>query len=96
MQIPTAAIAASLGLSENELLGQALVCLLHEKKRQALQERLEILAHYGATSVDDLESRIAEGTVVEHPAWEDLIVSENLDARIELLDRYLQGLQAAK
>lgn len=88
-------IAASLRLTEPELLRQALICFLQEQKRQLLHLRLETLAPYVVTSTEVLEAAIAQGSVIEHPAWEDLIVSENLDARIGLLDRYLQGLQAA-
>ena len=89
-------IAVSLGLSESELFRQALVSFLHEKKRQVLQLRLDILARYSADSVTDLESRIAQGIVAEHPAWEDLIVAENLTARLEELDAYLDDLQVAE
>lgn len=89
-------IAASLRLTEPELLRQALLCFLQEQKRQLLHLRLETLAPYRVASAQALESAIAQGTVIEHPAWETLIVSENLDARIQVLDRYVQGLQAAK
>jgi hypothetical protein len=88
-------IASSLGLSESELSRQALVSFLREQKRQVLQLRLDILTRYGADSLADLESKIARGDVVEHPAWEDLIVSENLGARLEELDAYLDRLQDA-
>jgi uncharacterized protein YbbK (DUF523 family) len=77
----------SLGLAESDLFQQALASLLREKKRQVLQHRLDILARYDAASFTDLESRIARGVVVEHPAWEDLIVAENLTARLEELDQ---------
>jgi hypothetical protein len=40
-----------------------------------------------------LEPKIAQGIVVEHPAWEDLIVAENLTVRLEELDAYLGDLQ---
>ena len=89
-------IAVSLGLSESELFRQALVSFLHEQKRQVLQYRLGILARYGVDSTADLESKIAQGVVVEHPAWEDLIVAENLTARLEELDAYLDDLQGAE
>ena len=92
----TTKIATSLGLTEGELFRQALVSFLHEQKRQVLQHRLDILARYGADSIADLESRIAQGVVVEHPAWEDLIVAENLTARLEELDAYLGDLQGAE
>ena len=89
----TTQIAASLGLAENDLFQQALVSFLNDKKRQVLQLKLELLARYGADSMPDLESKIAEGTVVEHPAWEDLIVAENLNTRLEELDGHLRNLQ---
>lgn len=86
-------IAGFLELSEADLSRQALISLLHEKKRQILQLRLDILSRYGASSVADLESKITQGTVVEHPAWEDLIVAENLSVRLENLDAYLEDLR---
>lgn len=89
-------IAASFGLSEQDLLRQALISFLREKKRQILQVQLEILARYGVNSVAELEAKIAEGEVAEHPGWEDLIVAENLAARLEELDAYLTDLQGAK
>jgi hypothetical protein len=95
MTATTSRIAASLGLSENELSRQALISFVREQKRQTLQFRLDILARYGADSLADLEHRIAQGTVVEHPAWEDLIVAENLAARLDELDAYLDDLQGA-
>lgn len=91
-----AKIAESLGLTEKELFQRALESLLYEKKREALQYRLDILARYGAESLLDLESKIAQGVVAEHPAWEDLIVAENLTARLEELDAYLHDLQGAE
>jgi hypothetical protein len=92
----TTKIATSLGLTESELFQQALVSFLREQKRQILQHRLDILARYGADSIADLEFRITQGVVVEHPAWEDLIVAENLTARLEELDAYLDDVQGAE
>ena len=88
----TTKIATSLGLSESELFWQALVSFLHEQKRWVLQHRLDILARHGADSIADLESRIAQGVVVEHPAGEDLIVAEDLTAHLDELDAYLGDL----
>jgi hypothetical protein len=36
---------------------------------------------------------IADGAVAEHPAWEDLIVAENLTASLEELDAHLASLR---
>lgn len=89
----TSKIASWLGLSEDDLYRQALISFLREKKRHVLQLRMDLLARYGVESVADLEAKIAQGTVVEHPAWEDLIVAENLVARLEELDAYLNDLR---
>jgi hypothetical protein len=94
--VVTAEIAESLGLTERELFEQAVESLLRDRKREVLQHRLDILARYGASSVPDLESKIAQGAVPEHPAWEDLIVAENLAARLEELDAYLDHLRGAE
>jgi len=91
----TREIAGWLRLSEDDLSRQALISFLREKKRHVLQLRMDILARYGVESVAELEAKIAQGAVVEHPAWEDLIVAENLAARLEELDAYLNDLRDA-
>lgn len=92
MTVATIDIAQSLGMSEPELMLSALKTFLQEQRRGVLQTRLEILARYGVSSVAELEARISESTVPEHPGWEDLIVVDNLDARLEELDAYLRDL----
>ena len=88
-------IAASFNLSESELYQQALVSFLREKKRQVLQARLEIMARYSADSLAGLQAMIAEGVIAEHPAWEDLILAENLTVSLEELDAHLASLRKA-
>ncbi len=92
MTIATVDIARSLGLTEDELMEQAVRRFLFEKRREILAERLEILARYQVESLTELESRIASGQTTEHPAWEDLITVENLDASLEDLDAHLRTL----
>jgi hypothetical protein len=92
MTVATPRIAQFMGLSETELMRKALRSLLLEQRRKVLQTRLEILARYRATSLVDLEQKIADGEVVEHPGWEDLITAENLGARLEEIDGYLRDL----
>ncbi len=89
----TTDLAVTFGLSEHELFRQALVSFLHEKKRQTLQLQFELLARYRVTTLADLEQKISSGAVAEHPTWEDLIVIENLTARLEQLNGYLKNLQ---
>ncbi len=90
-----AEIAGTLKMTEDDLFRQALVSFLTEQKREILQRRLNILTRYAVTSIADLEDRIAQGEVAEHPAWEDLIVAENLAAHLEELDVYLENLRDA-
>ena len=93
MMTKVAQIADVFGLSEQDLFHQALISFLHEKKRQVLRQRLDILARYDVDSPEALEAKIATGSVPEHPAWEDCIVAENLTARQEELVAYLADLQ---
>lgn len=90
--VTTPKLAKSLGLSEQELMDQAIKSLLQEKRREILQARLEILARYQVETIAELEALIAGGEVAEHPAWEDLITAENLGDRLEELDAYLRDL----
>ena len=92
MSIATLDLAQSMGLSEPELMERALAAFLHEQRRELLQLRLEFLSRYDVATIAELEARVANGDVPEHPAWEDLIVVENLDARLEEVDGYLRDL----
>jgi hypothetical protein len=92
MTVATIELAQSFGLSESELLTQALRSFLHEKRRRVLEARLELLARYQVQTLKELETRIHNSELPEHPTWEDLIVVENLTARLEELDGYLRHL----
>ena len=94
MSTTTVELAQSPGLSETQLYQQALKSFLQEKRRETLQIRLEILSRYQVRSVDELETGIRAGSIPEHPAWEDLIVTENLNTRLEELDAHLRNLYA--
>jgi hypothetical protein len=85
-------VAQSFGLSESELLRQALASFLQEQRRQVLSEQFEILARYRADTLVELEAKIASGDVTEHPGWEDLITAENLSVRLEKIDVFLRTL----
>lgn len=74
-------------------LGSSLA--LKEKKKNFQMERLEILARYEVETVEELKQRIKDGSVPEHPAWEDLIEIENLEAEICEIENDIRTLQAA-
>ena len=67
--------------------------MLDERKRRILQTRLEILPSYNAAAAEDLEAEIASGEAPEHPAWEDLILIENLRGCLAEPDGYLRRLR---
>lgn len=92
MTLMTIDIARSFGLTEDELMEQALRRFLLDKRREILQERLEILARYRVDSERELERMITDGQAAEHPGWEDLIAVENLEATLKGIDEHLRGL----
>jgi uncharacterized protein YaaN involved in tellurite resistance len=56
----------------------ALLTLLYDKKRKYLIELNQYLYQYNVKTIEELEERIREHKVSEHPTWEDLIDMENL------------------
>jgi len=86
-------IADDTGISVNELTTSGLLALLREKKRTVMVERLEILDRYSVASREEIEEKIRKGGVPEHPAWEDLILLENLEAAIAVIDEDIKALQ---
>ncbi len=92
MSTTTVELAQSPGLSEAQLYQQALKSFLQEKRRETLQIRPEILSCYPVSTMDELERSIRAGSIPEHPTWEDLIIIENLETRLEELDDHLRNL----
>jgi len=86
-------VAEDTGVSLDKLTASGLLALLREKKRKIMIERLDVLSRYGVLSADELDKKIKEGTVAEHPAWEDLTLVENLEAAIAIIDRDTESIQ---
>jgi hypothetical protein len=66
--------------------------MLKEKKRKFQYERFEILSRYQVTTIAEVEEKIKNSEIPEHPAWEDLIELKNIDAEIKEIDRDIQSL----
>ena len=66
--------------------------ILKEKKRKFQQERFEILSRYQVASIGEVEEKIKNSEIPEHPAWEDLIELKNIEAEIKEIDRDIQSL----
>ena len=86
-------VAEDTGISIDELTKSGLLALLRERKRRIMVDRLDVLARYGVNSADELEKKIKNGEVAGHPAWEDIILIENLEAVIVAIDRYTEFIQ---
>jgi len=86
-------IAGDTGISIEELTTSGIVALLRERRRKIMLERLDILYRYNITSPEQLENRIKEGEIAEHPTWEDLILLENLEEAINRIDEDINVIQ---
>lgn len=86
-------VAKDTGISIDELTISGLLALLRERRRKIMLEMLEVINRYDVTSPMELEKKIKKGEISEHPAWEDLILLENLEAAIALIDEDIRTIQ---
>ena len=85
-------ISRDLHLNRGALISQGIRAFLKDKKMALLLERLELLSRNRVTSKEELQQKIEAGEIEDHPAWEDLIVIENLDAELKKIAGYLENL----
>ena len=85
-------ISRDLNLDRRTLLSQGVRSFLKDRRRAVLLERLELLSRNGVAAEEELQRKIETGEVADHPAWEDLIVLENLEAELQKIDGYLERL----
>lgn len=86
-------VAKDTGISIDELTISGLLALLRERRRKIMLEMLEVINRHDVTSPMELEKKIKKGEISEHPAWEDLILLENLEAAIALIDEDIKTIQ---
>jgi len=58
-----------------------------------MTDRLEIMSRYQISSRDEFETKVQDGTIPEHPGWEDLITLENLENAIKKLKMELSHVR---
>jgi hypothetical protein len=78
--------------SAEEFMRTGVIMNLKEKQRLLQIERFEILSRYQAAAADELNHKIMEGTVPEHPGWEDLIEIKNIEAEIKEIEDDIRSL----
>lgn len=86
-------ISENTGINIDKLTTSALLALLREKKRKAMMEKTEIMGRYNVNTLNELEEKIKKGEIAEHPAWEDLIVLENLEDLIARITEDMETIQ---
>ena len=89
-------ISKVLGVPPKELVRKGLEELLEAQLRSGYAEINEIKTRYGVKATTELQSKIEKGSIAEHPAWEDLIVLENLEERSKKLRKELVNLRKAQ
>ena len=85
-------IAEDTGENPDEITTSALLAFLREKRRKHIMEKMEVLGRYSVMSLDELERKIKTGVIPEHPAWEDLIVLENMEDTIARINEDMDVL----
>ena len=93
MTIAIEQLAVELNLSSTELLRRSLNAFLERERRASQQDIDDLQDRYDAASVAELKSKIESGVIYSHPAWEDLIEWQNLEAYLERLDQLTSQLQ---
>jgi len=88
-------ISKVLGVPPKELVKKGLEELLQAQLRACFAEIAEIKNRYDVKSASELEEKIAKGSVQEHPAWEDLILLENLEERAKKIKKESVALKHA-
>ena len=58
-----------------------------------MTDRLEIMSRYQISSRGEFETKVQDGTIPEHPGWEDLITLENLENAINKLKMELSHVR---
>jgi hypothetical protein len=86
-------VSKILGVPQKELVRKGLEGLLQSQLRTCLAEINEIKTRYNVKTAPELNKKIEKGTVEEHPAWEDLILLENLEERVKGIRKELTALK---
>lgn len=86
-------VSKVLGVPPNELVKKGLEGLLEAQLRICFAEINEVKTRYEVKSATELEKKIENGGIAEHPAWEDLIGLENLEERAKRIREELVALK---
>jgi hypothetical protein len=82
-------LSKDLGINEDTIMRESILEYIKSKIRACMKDQLEIMSRYRVSSMDEFEKKVKDGSIPEHPGWEDLIVLENLNNSINKLKEEL-------
>lgn len=87
MAIPIEEVARRLNVPSDRLVRESLLAYVAQQERLTRADIADLAERYGVSTSRELRERIASHAVHSHPAWEDSIEWENLEA---YLDRFAE------
>ncbi|HOU15742.1 MAG TPA: hypothetical protein PKZ84_21780 [Anaerolineae bacterium] len=93
MTVSVNTIAQQLRLSPEELIQRSLASFLDREKRTVQMDIADLQDRYRTRSSADLRTRIENGEIYSHPAWEEAIEWEQLEAYLDHLQTLLDALE---
>jgi len=87
-------VSKALGVPPDELVRKGVEEFLEAQLRACLAEIRVVEARYDVKGAVELEQKVRRGVIEEHPAWEDLILLENLGERADRIRRELKALKS--
>ena len=85
MTIAIEEIAKAIDLPPEELHRRSLRAFLEREIRTAQLDVADLQDRYGVSASAELVAKIEQGQIYSHPAWEESIEWENLEAYIDRL-----------
>ncbi|VVB89610.1 Uncharacterised protein [uncultured archaeon] len=82
-------LSKDLGINEDVLIREGIIEYIKSRIKASMRDRLEIISRYKVSSLEEFERKVKEGSIPEHPGWEDLITLENLENTIKKLKKEL-------
>ncbi len=91
MTISVQTIAQALQLEPEDLIQRSLISFLETERRATHLDMADLQDRYGVRSSAELRAKIASGQVYSHPAWEEAIEWETLEAYLRRLLDWLDN-----
>lgn len=88
-----AKISKELNIPSEELINRGVLAYLEHEIRLGEEDIADIRDKYFVATRTQLERKIKNKEIYSHPAWEDLITCENLDAHIKKLKNTIKRIR---